>query len=60
MPAIDAVTDANGTAIFVGNSAGQTYPLAPGQAKSFKVANLNMIYIKRAGGTNVTVEYIGC
>jgi hypothetical protein len=59
MPALDAATDTNGTAIFVGNATSQTYPLAPGQAHPLRIDNLADIYIKRAGASDVTVHYIG-
>jgi len=56
---ITASVDADGYAIYYGNSTSQNYPLFAGESTEIQIDDVSKIYIKRAGGSNNTVYYSG-
>ena len=61
--AISEVTlqaDVNNTeACLIGNATTQPVTLDAGQSIKLLISNLNLVYIKRSGATNVTINWIG-
>jgi len=55
---IRAVAANGSNIVYVGNATGQTYPLYALDSITIEIDDLAKIYIKRSGGTDVTVEYI--
>lgn len=49
----------NTDAIFIGNATSQSIRLEAGQSIDLEVNNLNLIYFKRNGASNQTINYIG-
>lgn len=45
--------------VLVGNSGGQYVPLEAGDSIFIDVADVATVYVKRSGGTNVTVNFVG-
>lgn len=49
----------NATSILVGNATLQPIELQAGQSIDLTISNVNKVYIKRSGGSNVTMNFIG-
>lgn len=45
--------------ILVGNATSQNYGLAAGESVTLEIDNISKIYVKRNGGSDITVNYIG-
>jgi len=49
----------NADAVLIGSTSSQKVSLDGGQSVTLEISNLNLVYIKRSGSNNLTVNYIG-